>query len=105
MVFRRLWEKLGFHKIINKLVDETDMSIDVQEAVIRALRKVHIVNLKVKTGEHLVRTEVHGAVANFHKKLIVVARLFLKFFKPCYTRVQNNVRHAWRLTVKRQLNS
>lgn len=33
MVFRRLWEKLGLHEIINQLVDETEMSIDVQEAV------------------------------------------------------------------------
>ena len=31
--------------------------------VIRALRKVHIVKLNVKTGEHLVLTEVHGAAA------------------------------------------
>jgi len=31
--------------------------------VIRALRKVHIVKLKIKDKEHLVRTDVHEAAA------------------------------------------
>jgi len=33
MVFRKLWEKLGLHDIINQLVEATEMSIDVQEAI------------------------------------------------------------------------
>lgn len=47
---------------LQKLLTECSSEYGYTE-VIRALRKVHIVNMKVKNSEHLVRTEVHGAAA------------------------------------------
>lgn len=33
MVFRKLWEKLGLHKIIAGLLDQREITIDIQEAI------------------------------------------------------------------------
>lgn len=45
-----------------KMLEESNSKHGYTE-VLRALRKVHIVKLKVKDQEHLVRTDVHGAAA------------------------------------------
>ncbi len=45
-----------------KLLEDSQSKYGYTEAI-RDLRKVHIVKLKVKNQEHLVRTEVHGAAA------------------------------------------
>jgi len=58
LCFLALVVQIKFQKLLNDCKSEYGYT-----EVIRALRKVHIVKLKVKTSEQLVRTEVHGAAA------------------------------------------